>query len=146
MMMMNCFCSMVDWRKAFSLISSWDHCQRSSPSWISDMPWAGFEPAQNQSSDLVEWSCASVITTTPRHHKMMYITILDCFIEVIYVNKEQGRTQNRSVRNSIIDIYIYIYIYIFIFWRETIYAVAVPSDMSWTAGVQLLLSYSDSIY
>ena len=33
--MMNCFCGMVDRQKAFSLISSWDHCQRSSPSWIS---------------------------------------------------------------------------------------------------------------
>ena len=32
MMMMNCFCGMVDWRKVFSLISSRDHCQRSSPS------------------------------------------------------------------------------------------------------------------
>ena len=36
MMMMNCFCGMVDRRKAFSLISSWDHCQRSSPLQISD--------------------------------------------------------------------------------------------------------------
>ena len=44
MMMMNCFCSMVDRRKAFSLISSQDHCQRSSPSRISDTPRAGFEP------------------------------------------------------------------------------------------------------
>ena len=50
MMMMNCFCGMVDRRKAFSLISSRDHCQRSLSSWISDTPWAGFEPAQNQSS------------------------------------------------------------------------------------------------
>ena len=31
----NCFCSMVVWWKAFSLISSWDHCQRYWPSWIS---------------------------------------------------------------------------------------------------------------
>ena len=66
MMMMNCFCSMVDWRKAFSLISSRDHCQRSSPSRISDTLWAGFEPAQNLSSDFVDWSCAVVISTTPR--------------------------------------------------------------------------------
>ena len=29
------------WWKAFSLISSWDHCQRSSPSRISDTPGAG---------------------------------------------------------------------------------------------------------
>ena len=65
-MMMNCFCGMIDRRKAFSLTSSRDHCQRSSPSRISDMPQAGFEPAQNLSSGLVEWSCAVVITTTPR--------------------------------------------------------------------------------
>ena len=66
--MMNCFCSIVDRRKAFSLISSRGHCQRSSPSRISDMPQAGFQPAQNLSSGLVEWSCAVVITTTPRRH------------------------------------------------------------------------------
>ena len=68
MMMMNCFCGMVDWQKAFSLISSRDHCQRFSPSRISDTPRAGFEPVQNLSSGLAEWSCAVVITTTPRRH------------------------------------------------------------------------------
>ena len=47
MMLMNCFCGMVERRKVFSLISSQDHCQRSSPSRISDTPRAGFEPAQN---------------------------------------------------------------------------------------------------
>ena len=52
MMMMNCFCSMVDLRKAFSLISSRDQCQRSSPSRISDTPLTGFEPPQNVSSGL----------------------------------------------------------------------------------------------
>ena len=62
MMMINCFSGMVDQRKAFSLISSWDHCQRSSPSRISDKLRAGFEPAQNLSSGLVEWSCAVVIS------------------------------------------------------------------------------------
>ena len=54
MMMMNCFCGMVDGRKTFSVISSQSHCQRSSPSQISDTPRAGFEPAQNLSSGLVE--------------------------------------------------------------------------------------------
>ena len=44
MMMMNCFCGMVDRRKAPSLISSRDHCQRSS----------GLEPAQNLTSGLAE--------------------------------------------------------------------------------------------
>ena len=52
--MMNRFCGMVDGRKVISLISSQDHCQRSSPLQISDTPRAGFEPAQNLSSDLVE--------------------------------------------------------------------------------------------
>ena len=65
---MNCFCGMVDRQKVFSLISSRDHCQRSSPSRISDTPQAGFEPAQSLSSGLVEWSCAVVITTAPRRH------------------------------------------------------------------------------
>ena len=69
-MMMNCFCGMVDRRKAFSLISSPDHCQRSSPSWIFDTPRAGFEPESNLSSVLVEWSCAVVITTTPWRHEL----------------------------------------------------------------------------
>ena len=73
MMMMNCFCGMVDRRKAFSLISSQDHCQRSSR--ISNMPRAGFKPEQNLSSGLVEWSCAVVITTTPRRHKALAIKL-----------------------------------------------------------------------
>ena len=64
--MMNCFCGMVDRQKAFSLISSRDHCQRSSPSRISDTPQAGFEPAQNMSSGFLERSYAAVITTAPR--------------------------------------------------------------------------------
>ena len=40
---LNCFCGMVDRRKAFSLISSRDHCQRSSPSRICDTPRIFFE-------------------------------------------------------------------------------------------------------
>ena len=68
-MMMNCFCGIVDRRKAFSLISSRSYYQRSSPSRISDTPRAGFEPAHNLSSGFVEWSCAVMITTTPRRHK-----------------------------------------------------------------------------
>ena len=57
------FCGMVDWLKAISLISSRVHCHRSSPSLMSDTPRDGFEPAQNLTSGLVEWSCAVVITT-----------------------------------------------------------------------------------
>ena len=40
---MNCFCGMVDRRKAFCLISTRDQ---------------GFKSAQDLSSDLAEWSCA----------------------------------------------------------------------------------------
>ena len=65
MMMMNCFCGMVDRQKAFNFISSLDHCQRSSPSRIPVTPRAGFKPAENLSSGLVERRCAAVITTTP---------------------------------------------------------------------------------
>ena len=54
MMMMNCFCNMVDRQKVFSLISSRGLCQRSSPSRISDMPRVGFEPVQNLHSGFVE--------------------------------------------------------------------------------------------
>ena len=69
MMTMNCFCGMVNRRKAFSLISSRDHCQRSSPSRTSDTPKAEFEPVQNLSLGWSsKWSCAVVITTTSRCH------------------------------------------------------------------------------
>ena len=53
MLMMNCCCGMVD-QQNYSTITSWDHCQRSSLSRISDMPRAGFEPAQNLISGFVE--------------------------------------------------------------------------------------------
>ena len=58
MMMMNCFCGMVDRKKVFSLISSRDHCQRQ----------AGFERAQSLGSGIIEWNCAVVLTTTLRRH------------------------------------------------------------------------------
>ena len=67
MMIMNCFCGIIDRRKVVSLISRQDHCRRYSPMRISNTPRAGFELAQNLSSGFVEWSCAVVITTTTRH-------------------------------------------------------------------------------
>ena len=67
------FWDMIDRQKAFSLTSSRDHCQRLLPSLISDRPLAGFEPAQNLSPSLVEWSCAVVITTTPRR-QFVYVS------------------------------------------------------------------------
>ena len=71
MMIMNCFCNMVDQWKVFSSISNRDHCQRSSPSSISGTHRAGFEPAQNLSSGFLEWNCVAVITTTPRRRKFL---------------------------------------------------------------------------
>ena len=68
MIMMNYFSGMADRQKAFSYIPSRYHCQRSSPSQISDMQGAGFEPAQSLSSGLVEWRWAVVITTTLLHY------------------------------------------------------------------------------
>ena len=77
LMMMNCFCGMLDRRKAFSLISSRDHCQRSSSSQICDTPQAGFEPAQNMNSGLVEWRCAVVIPQ--RHMNVNILNVLCAF-------------------------------------------------------------------
>ena len=47
------FC-MVDWWKAFSLISSWGHFQRSSPSRISYTLRVGFKPVQNLMNEVVQ--------------------------------------------------------------------------------------------
>ena len=78
------FYDMIDRQKAFSLISSQDHCQRSSISRISDTTRAGFGPAQNLSSSLVEWSCAVEITTTPHCNSSSgYNGISNDFISVV---------------------------------------------------------------
>ena len=72
MIIMNCFCGMVDYKKTLILITSWEICQTLSPSWNSGTRQAGFVPAQNLSSHLVEWSCALVITNTPHHHDLTW--------------------------------------------------------------------------
>ena len=110
-MMMNCFCGMVDRRKAFSLISSRDHCQRSSPLRISDMPsrvWTCAEPEFRLS-----WMklCSS-------HNHYIYVGIyiyiytyiyyiyvlMDIYAYIIYI-------QYIYVYN-VYSVYIYIYVYI----------------------------------
>lgn len=53
---MNYFWRMVDQQKAITL-----YCQIFSTLQISDMWWAGFEPAQNLSSELLEWNWMIVI-------------------------------------------------------------------------------------
>ena len=78
--MTNCFGGMVDWRKAFCVISSRDDCQRSSSSRISNTPQTGFEPLQNLSPVLDEWSYTVVITTkTPCHFGKIYGTKVHSF-------------------------------------------------------------------
>ena len=90
MIMMNCFCGMVNQRKAFSLTSSRDHCQRSSPLETSDTPRERFEYAQNLSPAFVEWSCTVVITTTPRPHekdlRIYRFSDLQIFIKIEVLN------------------------------------------------------------
>ena len=71
-MIMNCFCGMIDRQKAFSLISNLNHCQKSSPSRISDTPRDALQPAQNLS--FAEWG-AVVITTTPRRKMWDLVTV-----------------------------------------------------------------------
>ena len=68
MMMMNRFCDVVDRQKVFGFISSRNHWRRSSTSRISNKPRAGFDPAQNRSSDFAEWGFALVITATQCCH------------------------------------------------------------------------------
>ena len=53
-MMINRFCGMANQQKPFSHFSSQDHFQRSSQLRITNMPQAGFEPAQNLSSGFDE--------------------------------------------------------------------------------------------
>ena len=88
---MICFCGMVDRQKTFSLIYSREYCQRSSPLWISDMPRAGFEPARNLSSGLVEWSYEYLVQS-----------------KYMYQSKKDSEYNNTDI---IYSTYIYMYIY-----------------------------------
>ena len=86
MMMMNCFCGMVDRRQAFSLISSWDHYKRSSPSRISEHPasriWTCAEPEFRLS-----WR---KLCSSDNHYTMVPLGVADkhfpkpCFINPFY--------------------------------------------------------------
>ena len=74
MMIMTYFYGMLDRRNTSSFTSSRGHSQRCSSLRISDTSQAGFEPALNLGSGLVEWSCAVVITTTtPQLHTDLLI-------------------------------------------------------------------------
>ena len=75
---MNCFCGMVDRRKAFMPYSQPGPLETLSLSQISNTPLAGFQSVQSLSSDFVEWSFAVVITTTPRCHGATSVDFLVC--------------------------------------------------------------------
>ena len=105
MIMMNCLCGMVDRRKTISLIFSWDHCQRSSPSQITDMLQTGFELAQNLSSGLVEWSCAVVIhganyLNAHSHTFVIRLSFICGFVYLMSILKEKRVIEIK--RNSVI--------------------------------------------
>ena len=66
---LNCFCGMVDQRKTFSLISSRDHCQRSSP-------WTWVQNLSAEPQFRLSWiSCAVAITTTPFETRSIFNSI-----------------------------------------------------------------------
>ena len=82
-MMMNCFYGMVDRRKAFSLFSSRDLCQRSLPPRISDTSPTGFEPAHNLSSGLIELSCAGSANHYTTARRIYYPTLKQSWYNVV---------------------------------------------------------------
>ena len=60
--------------------------------WLTDEKrlalFPGFEPVQNPSSDLVEWSCALEITATPQRHSCIYVIhqLSDCsLVDASYI-------------------------------------------------------------
>ena len=74
-MMRNCFYGMVDQWKVSTLFPA-RIIARDPHHFQSDKLQAGFEPAQDLSSGLVEWSCAVVIITTPRYYCMIVFSII----------------------------------------------------------------------
>lgn len=78
---MNCFCGVIDQRKALNLTQGQEHCQRFSRLQIIDSLLAEFDPAQNLIEDIDDLLYAAVITTTPQRHiidvmKRLYLTLL----------------------------------------------------------------------
>ena len=99
MIVKNFFCGMVDQRMVFSLISNRDHCQRISPSRISNTPRAGFISVQNVGSVFVESSCAVKIITTSHSFWLIFCIIcinftlssINIFLSKIKTSPETGQ-------------------------------------------------------
>ena len=77
---LNCFCGMVHQQKAFIPYFQMGLLSEILTLQISNMLWPGFEPVQNLSSDIVEWNCAVVITTTPQCHLSFVVISCGCFL------------------------------------------------------------------
>ena len=93
---------MVDRRKAFSLMFSRDHCQRSTPSRISDTPRAGFEPAQNLSSGFVEWSDTHYTTPPPVENWSNFSWSCECFIS----HEIKSSHKHKSKKSENVSVYV----------------------------------------
>ena len=74
LMMMNCYCGMLDQWKCVKPISRRINYRRLLPSQTSDTLLTGVELAQNLCSGFVKWSFAVMITTIPRCHKILAVT------------------------------------------------------------------------
>ena len=81
MMMINCFCGMVDRRKAFSIISSRYYCQRFSPLQISDTPRAGFENMGKYSS-YVQFKCRLSVAFLKLVNSLKLICVINTFMRI----------------------------------------------------------------
>ena len=91
MMMMNCFRGMVDRRKAFSLISSREHCQRSSSSQISETLQAGL--TRRTASDKILLDKAFNIAKNPKHDR--YQRGLASMVYKFFVDKSSTTRANK---------------------------------------------------
>ena len=87
---------MVHRQNVLSLTSSRDYCQRFSPLKISDTPRAGFQPAQNLSSDFVKESSAVAITTTPERRNVL----CNVLYELLYEYLKGNKTNFKDLANS----------------------------------------------
>ena len=90
MIITNCFCGMVDRQKACTPYFQPGLFQRFSPSQISDTP----RERLNLSSDVVEWSCIAMITTTPWRH---YYSYDYCFVNLIIYCQSTSAYHNISL-------------------------------------------------
>ena len=97
--MMNIFSGKYDRRKGYSLIFSREHCQRSSPLQISNMPWVVFEPAQNLYSGFLKWSFTVTLNNLIPAVQVDIIAYIYCWFDLfIYVSPRDKWLSNISYK------------------------------------------------